>query len=195
MKKGFKTMKMKLSDIKITSAFAESVPSEKKMEKCRYNWNTLGIQDRYLVVNHGGYLIDGYVLYLVLKENNIEEVDVKISYKRKECWNRKTVHRWKPAKYKIEPTTYIYGSHLHGSNLKTYVWRVPKSWGDWASNLQVGDTITCDTKYGHAPIIVSKILISDTCPVDFSVKKVSNKKIKKYGLWQNTKEGVGDGVQ
>lgn len=32
-----KTRTMKLTDIKISKAFANSVPSESKMQECRYN--------------------------------------------------------------------------------------------------------------------------------------------------------------
>ena len=69
---GEELMNMKLSDIKISSAFAETVPSEKKMKECRDNWNTFERQDRWIVVDQNGYLIDGYVMFLVLKENGVD---------------------------------------------------------------------------------------------------------------------------
>lgn len=185
---GEELMKMKLSDIKITSAFAESVPSEKKMEECRDNWNTFERQDRWIVVDQNGYLIDGYVMYLVLKENNIEETKVKISARRKKRWYRKNTKGWEEPKYRNNPTTYIYGVHPNSKDTKTYMWRVPKSWGNWADNLRVGDMIICNTKNGHSPVIVSGIKVSDTCPVEFPVKTVYSKKIKKHGLWLNTRE-------
>lgn len=181
-------MNMKLSDIKITSAFAESVPSEKKMEECRNNWNTFERQDRWIVVDQNGYLIDGYVMYLVLKENGIEQTKVKVSARRKKRWYRKNVEGWKEPKYRNNPTTYIYGVHPNSKDTKTYMWRVPKSWGNWADNLRVGDMIICNTKNGHSPVIVSEIKVYDTCPVDFPVKTVRSKKIKKYGWWLNTRE-------
>ena len=31
--------RMKLSDIKISEAFANSIPSEEKLNECRNNWN------------------------------------------------------------------------------------------------------------------------------------------------------------
>ena len=45
---GEELMNMKLSDIKISSAFTESVPSEKKMKECRDNWNTFHRQLHFL---------------------------------------------------------------------------------------------------------------------------------------------------
>ena len=186
---GEELMNMKLSDIKISSAFAESVPSEKKMEECRDNWNTFERQDRWIVVDQNGYLIDGYVMYLVLKENNIEETKVKISARRKKRWYRKNTKGWEEPKYRNNPTTYIYGVHPNSKDTKIYMWRVPKSWGNWADNLRVGDMIICNTKNGHSPVIVSGIKVSDTCPVEFPVKTVYSKKIKKHGWWLlNTRE-------
>ena len=70
--------RMKLSDIKISEAFANSIPSEEKLNECRNNWNQCNRQDRYIVVNRENELIDGYIQYLVLKENNVEEVEIKI---------------------------------------------------------------------------------------------------------------------
>ena len=53
------------------------------MEECRNNYVTHGEQDRYVVVDHTNTLIDGYIMYLVLKENNVDEAKVKIFNKRK----------------------------------------------------------------------------------------------------------------
>ena len=53
--------RMKLSDIKINKAFANSIPKENKMEECRYNWRKYHKQDRYVVINRDNFLIDGYI--------------------------------------------------------------------------------------------------------------------------------------
>ena len=75
--------KVKLSDIKISEKFLETVPNEQKMEECRFNWRYYGKQDRYIVINHNNVLIDGYVQYLVLKEHKEEYAEVKVSNRRK----------------------------------------------------------------------------------------------------------------
>ena len=63
-------MKMvKLSEIKINESFANTIPNEEKMNECRYNWRMYGEQDRFIVVDHNNVLIDGYVMYIVLKEH------------------------------------------------------------------------------------------------------------------------------
>ena len=187
--------RMKLTDIKISEAFANSIPSEEKMNECRNNWNQWNRQDRYIVVNPDNVLIDGYIQYLVLKENNVEEVEVKISTKRKKRWYRKNVKDWNIPHYKNEATTYIYGTHPNSKDTKTYMWRVPKSWTNWTDNIQIGDTVMCATKFGYAPVIVSKIEILDKCPIDISVKKVCSKQIRRNGMVVEIQPLIVDFIQ
>ena len=167
--------KMKLSDIKISEAFANSIPSNKKLNECRNNWTQWNRQDRFIVVNPDNVLIDGYIQYLVLKENNVEEAEIKISNRRKKRWYRKNVEDWNVPHYRNETTAYIYGIHPRDKEKKEYVWRVPKSKKGFENNLLPGDSIIVSTKYGIRPIIVTKIEWLDECPVDFSVKKVIGK--------------------
>ena len=174
--------RMKLSEIKISEAFANSIPNGEKLNECRNNWNQWHRQDRYIVVNPDNVLIDGYIQYLVLKENNVEEVEVKISTRRKKRWYRKNVEDWNIPHYKNEATTYIYGTHPNSKDTKTYMWRVPKSWTNWTDNIQIGDTIICSTKNGCAPVVVNKVEIRNECPIDIPVKKVYNKKIRRNGI-------------
>lgn len=173
---------MKLSKIKISEAFANTFPSEEKMNECRKNWDTWHRQDRYIVVDHSNTLIDGYVQYLVLKQNDIEYAEVKISRCRKKRWERKNTRDWLVPRYKDNPTTYIYGTHPNSKDTKTYMWRVPESWIGWADNIQIGDTIMCATKFGYAPVVVNKIEVLDKCPIDIPVKKVCRKEIRRNGL-------------
>ena len=173
--------KMRLDDIKISSAFAETTPNEKKMEECRFNWRWYGKQDRYIVVDHNNVLIDGYVQYLILKEHKEEYADVKISHCRKKRWYRKNTRDWTIPHYRNEPTTYIYGVHPNSNCKKTFMWRVPESWNGWVDNVQIGDTILCQTKHGYSPIIVTKMETLDKCPVELGVNKVAKREIRRNG--------------
>lgn len=175
--------KMKLSDIKITSAFAGTTPTEKKMKQCRENWKKWHRQDRYLVVTPGNnVLIDGYIQYLVLKENGVEEAEVKISTRRKKRWIRKNIEDWKEPQYRTEPTTYVYGKHINSWGDKEYMWRIPKSWTWMQENIQVGDTLLCAAKRGVSPVVVTRIEVLDACPIDMIVKKVISKEIRRNGM-------------
>ena len=174
---------MKLSDIYVTSAFAESIPTESKMQECRENWKKWKHQDRYLVVTPGNnVLIDGYIQYLVLKENGVEEAEVKISTRRKKRWVRKNIEDWKEPNYRIEPTMYVFGKHINSFDNKEYMWRIPKSWTWMQENIQVGDTVLCATKRGVSSVQVTRIEVLDVCPVDMVVKKVVGKEIRRNGM-------------
>lgn len=67
---------MKLNNIIIQESFAASKPAHRKLCRCRWNWLYWGGQDREIVVTEDKILIDGYVMYLVLKEFGEEEAYV-----------------------------------------------------------------------------------------------------------------------
>lgn len=163
---GERKQRMELSDIKINKTFANTVPSEEKMEKCRQHWNKYNTQDRYITVNHKNVLIDGYVQYLILKEQGINEAEVKVS-------------SYSTYKYYNQMTTYIFGVHPNSKNDKERVWRVPHSWTEWENGLVPGDRIMVFTKHGIAPIIITRIERLDKCPIDLPVRKVYRKCVKK----------------
>lgn len=173
--------KMKLDDIKISPIFAKTSPKEHKMDECRKIWNDYHLQDRYIVVNRNNVLIDGYVQYLILKENGVENAQVVVSDRRREKWYRKNTVGMDNLRYRTTPTTYIYGTHLNSEDTKQYIWRVPESWGNWSEKVQIGDTILCATKFGCSPVVVDKVEILDKCPVQFKVKRVCKKEIRRDG--------------
>lgn len=160
---------IKLSDIVISSAFAESVPSEQKVQKYRKRFAETGKQSKFLVLNDENVLQDGYIQYLILKENNVKEASYikcgKFGEKKKQT-------------YRTKKTTYVYGTHPNSKCTKEFVWWVPEKWYGFAENIKVGDTIYCRTKFGVAPVVISRIEVSDLCPVDIPVKKVANQIIK-----------------
>ena len=160
----------------IKKSFEDSVPSDKKVEECRKVWNEHHRQDRYIVVNHENELIDGYIQYLVLKENGIEEAEIEISERCNKKIDKKETHYSYIPEYRREITAYIYGTHINKKD--EYIWRVPRSWKGWENNLVPGDKILVDTKYGIKPIVITRIEYSDKCPVDYPVRKVF-KKIEK----------------
>lgn len=76
---------MKLSDIRIKDSYTATTPRKEKMKECRDFWNENHKQDRYIVVNHDGVLVDGYIQYLILKENGIADAFVKTASKKSRC--------------------------------------------------------------------------------------------------------------
>lgn len=156
---------LKLSEIKISQSFAETTPKAEKLEKCRKYYDTYQRQDRPIVVDHTNTLIDGYIMYLVLQERNVKDAKIKISTLQNED----------------ELTSYVYGVHPNCKCAKEFLWRIPKSWYSFADRLQIGDTIFCDTKFGIAPMIVTKIEQLKDAPIDIKVKRVAYGRILRDG--------------
>lgn len=70
-------MHIKVSDIKITTAFSNTIPSPKKIAQRVEEYKTEGKFNTDVVVRNG-YLIDGYSAYLVCKMLGIETLKVTI---------------------------------------------------------------------------------------------------------------------
>lgn len=166
---------MKLSDIKITEAFANTHPNPKKIQTKKDRWMKTGRQDKYIVVDKKNNLVDGYITYLIMKEFGIEEVKVIRSHKKD------LDKKIKEPSYRTENTTYVWGVHPNSPNEKLYVWRVPSNdnWKEFMENISVGDMIFCFAKGKVSPVIVKAIQNADICPTPLDVKKVCSKRIVK----------------
>lgn len=160
---------MKLNDIVITDEFKKTMPRKEKMDKCRCTYEKYGQPSKKIVVDHKNRLVDGYVQYLVFKENNVEDVIVNKLENPKD--NTSRVHK----DYKNHLTTYIYGIHPNDTKKQERIWRVPNSWKGWENDILPGDRIMVNTMYGLKPIIVTRIEWLETCPVEYKVKKVAKK--------------------
>ena len=180
---------MRLSEIKIPSDFESSIPNTYKYNKCERYYKENNKQDRYLVVNENNYLIDGYIMYLVLKNNGAEYGDVRIvtlngrkyTYRQRNEYG-KLVPLEKVISYKEKPTVYIYGKHPNGIIDKEYVWRLPKSKENMYDVLLPGDLIYCSTKNGIAPAIVTRVEKRDSWDTDLICSRiiVRNGELLKY---------------
>lgn len=171
---------MKLEDIKISEGFSNTTPRPEKMQICRQYWEENEKQDRYIVVNNKGYLVDGYIQYLVLKENNVLEAEVVRKESKTRRHRRKREGDWDIPTYRSTPTTYVYGYHPN-SDKKEFVWRIPNNWVWVSENIHVGDTLKGRTKFGVAPVIVTKIEVTDICPFEGVVKKICSQSIIRDG--------------
>lgn len=165
--------KIRLSDIKIKESFVKTQPKEEKIKVCRAYWNQYRKQDRDIVIDKNNFLVDGYIQYLVLKEQGVADVEVLMPNDIKHVNKRKS--NSKKANYRNQLTTYIYGIHLNSCDKRQRVWRVPESWIGWENDLLPGDKILVSTRRGVAPIEITKIEWLQECPVDVPVLKVIRK--------------------
>lgn len=166
---------VKLSSIKIPKSYAATIPSEKKVKTKRKKYRKGKLRD--ITINTDGFLINGYINYLILKENNIEDTTVNIvDIKKNDNSNV-------PESYRNTKTTYIYGRHPNDKSEKIYTWRIPnaESWRKFSETILPDDLIFCKTKFGCSSVIVQAIQTVDKCPVEFPVKKVLSKKIMRNG--------------
>ena len=176
--KGIDVMKtIKLSEIKITNAFKETTPNPQKIQGYRDYYEKYGKQAKPILVDYKNILRDGYIQYLILKENGIEEATIIRKKKHKRLNERKIT-----PSYKNSNTTYIFGTHPNSNCTKEFVWRVPASWETWAENVEIGDTILCQTKFGFSPVVVSRVEVLDKPPVDIRVKRVAKREIRRNGM-------------
>ena len=180
-------MKMKLSEIMIPESFEISKPNTSKYIKCEKYYNETGSQDRYIVVDENNVLVDGYIMYLVLKSHDVEYCDAKrltLKHKytdRQRARYRRIIPPEKVISYKNKPAVYIYGKHPNGIIDKEYVWRLPKSKENMYEVLLPGDLIYCGTKNGITPVIVTRIEKRDSWDTKLKVKVVCSRIIIRNG--------------
>ncbi len=136
---------IKLTDITITDDFARSSPSPVKLKLCRDNYIHKKIQDRYIVINKQHELIDGYILYLVLKEAGVKRVKVK--FDEPSAWQRLFRGNNKSL------STYVIGTYLNSG--KKSGWKLPKSMKP--ELIKKGDFVMVKTKNGVTEVEVNLI--------------------------------------
>ena len=162
--------KMKLSDIKISKAFAATKPRALKIEERKMEYLKTGKQGKCITIDKNGTLVDGYAMCLALDSLGVKEAEVEY---------QNEVNRFHQAHttYKERMTTYIYGIHQSPCSRKEYVWRIPNTRIDLKSSIAVGDRVLTANACGVSTVTVTKIEISNKPPVKGKIKKV----IKKVG--------------
>lgn len=120
--------------IKVPRKFSGSHPNEDKMNACRAYYRENHKLDRDIVVDENMQLKDGYIGYLILKENNVSVVGVKQTESGR--------------------TTLVYG--VHPGAEKEYCWKVVDDTED-RLNLNVGSHAIVRTKFGDEEILITRI--------------------------------------
>lgn len=149
------TMVMSMDEIKVPSIYSR--PNPDKLQKCRQYYQQHGKLDRDIVIGNGGYIRDGYVGYLILKEFGVKEAMVICN------------SSIRPTNYKNNETLYVFGCHK--PMVKEYCWRITKS-TQYLEKLAVGNRILVNTKHGNKVVTVTRIEKLSKPPVERKVKKV-----------------------
>lgn len=147
---------MNINDIRISKCFRDHPPNQSKIEACRkYYREHCQRLDRDIVLNKDNVLVDGYVGYLVLKENGVTSFPV--------CY--------KGCTYRDRPTIYVYGYHTCDALHTEYVWRVTEK-TIAADKIHPGSRVIVRTKNGPRVIIVTKTEKLTNPPLNQAIKKV-----------------------
>ena len=170
-------MRLEVSKIKILPEFAATQPYFRKMEECEKFYLDHHKLDRYIAVNKDGYLVDGYIGYLVAKKYGIDKVrikrsDIKLKNPKINYWFLKSYRR-----------TYVFGRHVGQSTDKEYVWYLPDS-KIGVIDISPGDLVLAETKYGVMPVNVTKVKELGNSPVNIKVKKIVKKIEKMEGKYE-----------
>lgn len=126
-----------ISDIIIPDEFTKTTPKNSKVESIREYFNVYNTIDEPVTISPNNVLMDGYIRYLIAKENNMQSIPCVISDKN--------------FKSKI-PVKYIVGKFDNGSE---YIWKIRNK-----LDVNVGDKVIVANKNGRAIVSVVKIFSS-----------------------------------
>lgn len=145
---------IKVSDIIITDNFKASVPSIHKVDKCRKFFNKYQKIDKKILLDSDNRLLDGYIRYLILVENNVEYTTVNVLNEN----------------YYGNETFYIFGRHP--CSIKEYVWRLSPEELTNMDKYSIGKKVLVKTKRGTKVIEITRTLLTSTPPVKSYIRKV-----------------------
>lgn len=149
-----KIKEIKFSDIRLSKRMLMSTPKIEKFTECMTYYNINGKLDRDIIISPDGLLLDGYIGYLVLKENGFIDELIKVIEKTS-C--------------KSNGITYVYGRHPGVD--KEYVWKIVNT-TKFIHHLKIGNFAKVRTKHGDAFIIITRFNKSLNPPRKGTIKSV-----------------------
>ena len=153
---------MEMQYIDIPAEFLSHKPSREKMQACREYYAEHGFLDREICVDETGTLYDGYVGYLVLKENSVKYTEVSCEHSGEQMpgLNKPLSQRRK---------MYVFG--MHRGLLKEYVWVVGNTTKD-RKLLKVGNHAVVRCRGGKDKILITDVKYLDNPPREGFIKQV-----------------------
>ena len=126
-----------ISDIIIPDEFTKTTPNISKVQRIREYFNVYNTIDEPITISYSNVLMDGYIRYLIAKENNMQLIPCVVS---DENFTSK------------RPCKYIVGKFDNGSE---YIWKIRNK-----LDVNVGDKVLVANKNGRAIVSVVKIFFS-----------------------------------
>lgn len=127
-----KTKIIKLDKIIIADTFLNTAPSEKKVNAVRNYYKQHGEFDKPIVLSKNNILLDGYIRYIVAKENGLQEIEYATVMPKEQEQQTNNQNR---------TITLIKGKFP--DNDKEYIWRLPFNKD---VNVEIGDTAIVNVK-------------------------------------------------
>ena len=121
-----KVERVNIDDIKIYPCFASSTPRAKKVERKEWQYSQSGMSEFDIVLDRNNYLIDGYIGYLIAKENGLTHIPVR--------YGRRHIIK-----------------AVHETGGKVYAWELP---GILTNRVSVGDKVVVETSRGRRKVKV-----------------------------------------
>lgn len=120
---------VRIEDIKIFPCFASSTPKAKKVEQKEWLYSQSGMSEFDIVLDRNNYLIDGYIGYLIAKENGLTHIPVRYG-------QRQVIKA------------------VHKAGGKAHTWELP---GMLINRVSVGDKVVVETSRGHRKVRVVSV--------------------------------------
>lgn len=157
----FTKTEMQLRYIEISADYRKHKPNQEKLEACREYYAEHGVLDRDICVDDTGCLYDGYVGYLVLKENNVLSTEVICEHDGNLPELNKPVSERK--------RIYVFGRHP--GDMKEYVWKVNNNTKD-RGFLKVGNHAIVIACGQPQRVLITRVERLSTPPRDGNIKSV-----------------------
>lgn len=132
------TINVLISDIIIPDEFTKTTPNISKVQRIRKYFNVYNTIDEPITISSSNVLMDGYIRYLIAKENNMQLIPCVVS---DENFTSK------------RPCKYIVGKFDNGSE---YIWKIRNK-----LDVNAGDKVLVANKNKSAVVSVVKVFCSN----------------------------------
>lgn len=150
-----KRVEIDINKIYITRAFRRTTPRASKFNECREYYRQNGKIDKDIIINRYGFLVDGYIRYLILLENGIQSAEVLML----------GVNEDETTQFEDGDSGKFYAFGRHDTSPKEFCWVVNNATGH-LEHMKIGNKMMVRTKNGIQKAMVTNIIRSETPPLE-----------------------------